>query len=126
MNRGTGKRKTSIARVMLEPKGEAILVNGKPAEEYFSRASLMQEIKRPLVVTGQEGKVGIKVKVEGGGMSGQAGAVRHGITRALLDLNPAFRAMLKPEGLITRDTRVVERKKPGLKKSRRRPQFSKR
>ena len=103
LNRGTGKRKTSIARVFIDSKSDKVMVNGKDAKDYFKRSTHLNEIMRPLLITKQDGKLGIVAKVEGGGISGQAGAVRHGITRALLDLNPAFREVLKPEGLITRD-----------------------
>lgn len=126
MNRGTGKRKTSIARVILDSKIKGFTVNGKDIREYFSREAHIQSAMKPLVLTKQDGKLGVKATVVGGGVTGQAEAIRHGIARALLEVNPTLREILKPAKLLTRDSRIVERKKPGLKKSRRSPQFSKR
>ena len=126
MNRGTGKRKTSIARVILDSKIKGFTVNGKDIKEYFTRETHIKAAMKPLILTKQDGSLGVKATVTGGGVTGQAEALRHGISRALLDINPALREILKPAKLLTRDSRKVERKKPGLKKSRRSPQFSKR
>lgn len=123
---GTGRRKKSIARVRLVPGNGNFTVNGREFEEYFNYETARNDIKRPLNVTGTEGKFDIIVLVEGGGYTGQAGAVRHGIARALLNVEDDFRAVLKKEGFLTRDARMKERKKYGLKKARRSPQFSKR
>jgi small subunit ribosomal protein S9 len=122
----TGKRKTSIARVFLDPKGKQFIVNGKDVKEYFTRSAHVEDVMKPLVATDKVGQFGIVVDVYGGGLSGQAGAIRHGVTKALLEVDETLRTILKPLGLITRDSRVVERKKPGKVKSRRSPQFSKR
>ena len=123
---GTGRRKKSIARVRLvEGKGD-ITVNGASLDEYFGTEILKVIVKQPLTVTNTADKYDIICKVEGGGLSGQAGAVRHGIARALNEANPEFRAALKANGLLTRDPRMKERKKYGLKKARKAPQFSKR
>jgi small subunit ribosomal protein S9 len=122
----TGKRKSSIARVYLDNKSKNILVNGKKVEEYFTRSTHLTSIYRPLVMTEQKGKIGVVVNVHGGGLTGQAEAIRHGISKALVDLNESMRSILKPEGLLTRDARKVERKKPGFRKARRKRQFSKR
>jgi small subunit ribosomal protein S9 len=123
---GTGRRKTSVARVRLYPGDGAFVVNGKPASEYFSRESDRVHALEPLKVTGNEGKFTISVVVEGGGISGQAGAIRHGIARALLAANPELRPVLRQAGFLTRDARVKERKKPGLKRARKAPQYTKR
>lgn len=123
---GTGRRKKSIARVRLVPGNGNFTVNGRDFEEYFNYETARNDIKRPLTVTGTEGKFDIIVLVEGGGFTGQAGAVRHGISRALLNVEDEYRALLKKEGFLTRDSRMKERKKYGLKKARRSPQFSKR
>jgi small subunit ribosomal protein S9 len=122
----TGKRKSSIARVILRPGNGAIEVNKRKLEEYFPRSYLQSVAKQPLVQTGYEGNVDVRVRVHGGGVSGQASAVRHGIARALCDVDPALRPELKRRGMLTRDARVKERRKAGLKKARKRPQFSKR
>ena len=123
---GTGRRKKSIARVRLvEGKGE-ITVNGESLDEYFGSEILKVIVKQPLTVTNTTDKFDIICKVEGGGLSGQAGAVRHGIARALLETNGEYRAALKQNGFLTRDPRMKERKKYGLKKARKAPQFSKR
>ena len=123
---GTGKRKTSVARVILRPGDGATWFNGKPIEEYFPRATHRTLIMAPLKVAGAEGTYDIRVRVHGGGPSGQAGAVRHGIARALVEADPELRSVLKKEGFLARDARIVERKKAGLHKARKAPQFSKR
>lgn len=123
---GTGRRKSATAQVRLYPEGNGIVVNEKPAEEYFSRQIDLLRVKEPLVVTGMEGKFRITVRVNGGGISGQAGAVRHGIARALLETDPELRPTLRRGGFLTRDPRVKERKKPGLKRARKAPQYTKR
>ncbi|MGI6129278.1 MAG: 30S ribosomal protein S9 [bacterium] len=123
---GTGRRKKAVARVRLYPGGGRFVVNGRPADEYFPLRSLQTIIEQPLRVTGNMGKFDVLVKVEGGGITGQAGAVRHGISRALLKVDQMFRPDLKKAGLLTRDPRMKERKKYGLKGARRAPQFSKR
>lgn len=125
--RGTGRRKKAIARVRLIPGSGTITVNGQTLDQYFDYETLRREVRRPLLITKTEGKFDVFIKVEGGGYTGQAGAVRHGISRALLDADSdAYRATLKAEGFLTRDPRMKERKKYGLKKARRSPQFSKR
>ena len=122
-----GKRKTSVARVRLYPNGKGeITVNDQPANTYFTMITSMGVIKHPLKLTGLTSKFDISVKVLGGGISSQAEAVRHGISRALLDFDSSLRSTLKKAGLLTRDARIKERKKPGLKRARRAPQFSKR
>ena len=123
---GTGKRKTSVARVILRPGDGKTWFNGKTIEEYFPRAVLRQVALAPLKVAGVEGRYDLRVRVHGGGTTGQAGAVRHGIARALVDSDPELRVALKREGFLTRDARQVERKKAGLHKARKAPQFSKR
>jgi small subunit ribosomal protein S9 len=123
---GTGKRKTSVARVILRPGDGKTWFNGKTIEEYFPRAVLRQVALAPLKVAGVEGRYDLRVRVHGGGTTGQAGAVRHGIARALVDSDPELRIALKREGFLTRDARQVERKKAGLHKARKAPQFSKR
>jgi small subunit ribosomal protein S9 len=123
---GTGRRKSSVARVILTSGKGAFIINGRPFEEYIPSAATRLDVTQPLVLTESEGKYDITVNVFGGGLTGQAGAIRLGITRALLEINPELRATLKPAGLITRDPRSKERKKYGLKKARRAPQFSKR
>ena len=123
---GTGRRKSATAQVRLYPEGNGIVVNEKPAEEYFSREIDLLRLKEPLLVTGMEGKFRITVRVNGGGISGQAGAVRHGIARALLEADPGLRPTLRKGGFLTRDPRVKERKKPGLKRARKAPQYTKR
>jgi small subunit ribosomal protein S9 len=122
----TGKRKSSIARVILRQGGGSIEVNKRTLEEYFPRSYLQSVAKQPLTQTGYEGNVDVRVRVHGGGISGQAAAVRHGIARALTEVDPALRPELKRRGMLTRDARVKERRKAGLKKARKKPQFSKR
>jgi small subunit ribosomal protein S9 len=122
----TGKRKSSVARVILRPGSGSIEVNKRQLQEYFPRSYLRSVAKQPLTQTGYEGSVDVRVRVHGGGISGQAAAVRHGIARALCEVDPALRAELKRRGMLTRDARVKERRKAGLKKARKRPQFSKR
>jgi small subunit ribosomal protein S9 len=124
---GTGRRKTAVARVRLFPGSGEFVVNGKQIVEYFGARDLFQkELVRPLELTGNTASYNVLVKVRGGGVAGQVGAVRHGIARALLDLNAELRPVLKKAGLLTRDPRVKERKKPGLKRARKRPQYTKR
>ena len=124
---GTGRRKSSIARVHLIPNGTGVItINGRDIDDYFGLETLKLIVRQPLVATSTLGKVDIEATVAGGGVSGQAGAIRHGISRALLTLNPELRAGLKAEGFLTRDPRMKERKKYGLKAARRAPQFSKR
>lgn len=122
----TGKRKSSIARVFLKPGAGKIVINERPVEEYFGRETLRMILRQPLELTGTIGKYDISANVNGGGGSGQAGAIRHGISKALLDINPEFRPKLKKEGFLTRDSREKERKKYGQKGARKRFQFSKR
>lgn len=122
----TGKRKRSIARVTLLPGDGQIVVNGRSLEEFFPRPLHQTMARQPLAVSGYEGNVDVRVRVHGGGISGQAGAVRHGIARALTEIDPELRGDLKRRGFLTRDARVKERRKAGLKKARKRPQFSKR
>jgi small subunit ribosomal protein S9 len=122
----TGKRKSSVARVILRPGTGSIEVNKRQLEEYFPRSYLQSVAKQPLTQTGYEGSVDVRIRVHGGGISGQAAAVRHGIARALTEVDPALRSELKRRGMLTRDARVKERRKAGLKKARKRPQFSKR
>ena len=124
--RGTGKRKTSVARVILRPGDGSTWVNGRTLEEYFPRSVWQTIAVSPLKVAGVEGQYNLRVRVHGGGLTGQAGAVRHGIARALVEANPELRIPLKREGFLTRDARQVERKKAGLHKARKAPQFSKR
>jgi len=124
--RGTGKRKTSVARVILRPGDGGTWVNGRTLEEYFPRAALRTMAMAPLRVAGVEGRFDIRARLQGGGPSGQAGALRHGIARALVEADPELRTALKREGFLTRDARIVERKKAGLHKARKAPQFSKR
>ena len=124
--RGTGKRKTSVARVILRPGDGATWLNGRTLDEYFPRNSHRAMVMAPLRVAGLEGQYDLRVRVHGGGISGQAGAVRHGLARALVEVNPELRVPLKREGFLARDARVVERKKAGLHKARKAPQFSKR
>ncbi|GAJ27248.1 SSU ribosomal protein S9p [Liquorilactobacillus sucicola DSM 21376 = JCM 15457] len=124
--RGTGRRKNSVARVILAPGAGKITINGKPAEDYIPFANLRKVMVQPFEATETTGSYDVFVNVNGGGFSGQAGAIRHGIARALLEIDPDFRGVLKRAGLLTRDARMKERKKPGLKKARKAPQFSKR
>jgi small subunit ribosomal protein S9 len=122
----TGKRKSSVARVILTPGDGAIEVNKRELEQYFPRPYLQTVAKQALVQSGYEGNVNVRVRVHGGGVSGQAAAVRHGIAKALVNVDPELRGELKRRGMLTRDARVKERRKAGLKKARKRPQFSKR
>ncbi len=122
----TGRRKEATARVWLKSGTGAMLVNGRPLTEYFGRETSIMIINQPLQVLEQMGKVDMTVNVRGGGLSGQAGAIRHGLSRALTRLNPEFRSPLKKAGFLTRDSRAVERKKSGQPGARRRFQFSKR
>ena len=124
---GTGRRKSSVARVRVYENGTgAITINGRDINDYFGLETLKLVVNQPLVTTAMVGKVDIVVTVAGGGVSGQAGAIRHGVSRALILLNPEFRAALKAAGFLTRDPRMKERKKYGLKAARRAPQVSKR
>ena len=124
---GTGRRKSSVARVRVYENGTgAITINGRDINDYFGLDTLKLIVNQPLVTTGVVGKVDIVITVAGGGVAGQAGAIRHGISRALLTLNPELRSTLKAAGFLTRDPRMKERKKYGLKAARRAPQFSKR
>ncbi len=125
-NYGTGRRKSAVARVFLKPGKGSIVVNGKPIDEFFSRETGRMVVRQPLVLTNNLERFDILVNVMGGGESGQAGAVRHGITRALIDYDAGLKTELKRAGLVTRDAREVERKKVGLHKARKRKQFSKR
>ena len=125
-NYGTGRRKSSVARVFIKTGKGAIVVNGKPVDEYFARETGRMIVRQPLELTNHVGTFDIMVNVSGGGESGQAGAVRHGITRALMDYDLTLKPTLSKAGLVTRDAREVERKKVGLHKARRRKQFSKR
>jgi len=123
---GTGRRKTAVARTRMYTGSGAIVVNGRAIEEYFPRKTLQMIIRQPLVLTKNIDKFDIKINVNGGGVSGQAGAVRHGISRALLENDPSLRAALKRAGFLTRDARKKERKKPGQRGARARFQYSKR
>jgi len=123
---GTGRRKEAVARVRLTPGGGAIIVNGVPYEEVFPRLEQRQRVVEPLLVTDNLGKYNAVVKVAGGGISGQSGAISHGIARALLKADENFRRPLRRSGLLTRDSRVKERKKVGLKRARKAPQYTKR
>ena len=126
-NYGTGRRKSSVARVRVYENGNgSIIINGRDIDEYFGLETLKLVVNQPLVTTDMVGKVDVVVSVAGGGVSGQAGAIRHGISRALVVLNPELRPSLKAAGFLTRDPRMKERKKYGLKAARRAPQFSKR
>ena len=124
--RGTGKRKTSVARVILRPGDGGTWINGRSLEDYFPREALQTTAVAPLKVAGVEGRFDVRARIRGGGPSGQAGALRHGIARALVEADPELRGVLKREGFLTRDARIVERKKAGLHKARKAPQFSKR
>lgn len=125
-NYGTGRRKSAVARVFIKPGKGDIIVNDKPLDVFFSRETGRMVVRQPLELTDTVGKFDIMVNVAGGGESGQAGAVRHGITRALIDYDANLKPTLSKAGLVTRDAREVERKKVGLRKARRRKQFSKR
>ncbi|MGO9488363.1 MAG: 30S ribosomal protein S9 [Solirubrobacteraceae bacterium] len=124
--RATGKRKTAIARVTLRPGTGTYLVNGRTLEAHFPRNTLQRNIRQPLETVGYEDRMDVVARLHGGGISAQAGALRHGVSRALLEADPNLRGELKRRGFLTRDSRAKERKKAGLKKARKRPQFSKR
>lgn len=124
--RATGKRKTSVARVTLTPGTGQVICNGRPVDDFFGRKVLVTQALRPLVATGTDQRFDVNARLHGGGVSGQAGALRHGIARALTAVEPELRPELKKEGFLTRDARIKERKKAGLKGARKRPQFSKR
>ncbi len=123
---GLGRRKAAVARVRLYPGNGAVIVNGKPLEEVITRESQRMDMLRPLVITETDGRFNVQAKVVGGGLTGWAGAMRHGIARALLAADENNRRPLRAHGLLTRDPRVKERKKPGLKRARKAPQFTKR
>ncbi len=125
-NYGTGRRKTSAARVFLKPGSGNISINGRSIEDYFGRETARMVVRQPLELVEASDKFDVVVTVKGGGGSGQAGAIRHGITRALMDYDEALRPQLRKAGFVTRDAREVERKKVGLRKARKKPQFSKR
>ena len=122
----TGKRKTAIARVIIKPGTGAYTINGKTLDEYFPRPTLQRNIRLPLETVGYEDRLDVVARMDGGGVSAQAGALRHGISRALIEADPNLRGELKRRGFLTRDARAKERKKAGLKKARKKPQFSKR
>lgn len=126
MNYGTGRRKTAAARVFIRPGQGRVLVNNKPLDEYFGRETSRMVVLQPLQLTEMDGSLDVKITVRGGGPSGQAGAIRHGLARALMDYDETLRQPLRRAGFVTRDARAVERKKIGLRKARKRPQFSKR
>ncbi|MGB5639091.1 MAG: 30S ribosomal protein S9 [Sedimenticolaceae bacterium] len=126
MNYGTGRRKTSAARVFLNSGNGSITVNGRPLDKFFGRETARMVVRQPLAVTDMIDKVDIAVTVAGGGNTGQAGAIRHGIARALVEHDESMRSPLRKAGFLTRDARMVERKKVGLRKARKRPQYSKR
>ena len=125
-NYGTGRRKSAVARVFIKPGKGGFVVNDKPVDEYFGRETGRMVVRQPLVLTNHLKTFDVQVNVDGGGESGQAGAVRHGLTRALIEYDAALKPALSKAGLVTRDAREVERKKVGLHKARRRKQFSKR
>ncbi|MFZ5579930.1 MAG: 30S ribosomal protein S9 [Pseudomonadota bacterium] len=125
-NYGTGRRKTSSARVYVRPGSGNIVINGRPLDVYFGRETARMVVRQPLELTGLADKFDILVNVDGGGNTGQAGAIRHGITRALMEYDESLRSALRKAGFVTRDAREVERKKVGLRKARRAVQFSKR
>ncbi len=125
-NYGTGRRKTSTARVYLTPGDGSITVNGRPLDEFFGRETARMIVRQPLEATDLKDKISCRVTVKGGGTTGQAGAIRHGIARALLEYDEEQRSTLRQAGYLTRDARMVERKKVGLHKARKRPQYSKR
>ncbi|MSX02403.1 MAG: 30S ribosomal protein S9 [Actinobacteria bacterium] len=122
----TGKRKRAVARVILKPGKGEYTINGRSMDDFFPRPALQRNIRQPLEAVGYEGKMDVVARMHGGGVSAQAGALRHGISRALLEADPNLRGALKTRGFLTRDARAKERKKAGLKKARKRPQFSKR
>jgi small subunit ribosomal protein S9 len=123
---GTGRRKTAVAQVKLQPGKGAVIVNGTPYEERFSRLVHREAIIRPLVLTETQDKYSVMVKVDGGGVSGQSGAIAHGIARALVEADENLKKVLRQNGMLTRDARAKERKKPGLKRARKAPQYTKR
>ncbi len=125
-NYGTGRRKTSTARVFLAPGDGSITVNGRPLDKFFGRETARMIVRQPLETTEMLDKVSATITVTGGGTTGQAGAIRHGIARALLEYDESLRGVLRQAGFLTRDARMVERKKVGLHKARKRPQYSKR
>ena len=125
-NYGTGRRKSSTARVFIKPGSGNISINGRTIEDFFGRETLRMIVRQPLVVAESEDRFDIAITVKGGGISGQAGAIRHGLTRALMDYDETLRPALRKAGYVTRDAREVERKKVGLRKARKRPQYSKR
>lgn len=125
-NYGTGRRKTSTARVFLKPGGGAITVNGRPLDEFFGRETARMIVRQPLETVEMTDSIDANVTVKGGGTTGQAGAIRHGIARALVEYDESLRSSMRKAGFLTRDARMVERKKVGLHKARKRPQFSKR
>lgn len=125
-NYGTGRRKTSAARVFLKSGSGQIEVNGKPLDQFFGRKTAQMVVRQPLELVEMSDKLDVKVTVSGGGTTGQAGAIRHGIARALIEYDESLRSPLRQAGWVTRDARAVERKKVGLRKARKRPQFSKR
>jgi small subunit ribosomal protein S9 len=125
-NYGTGRRKTSAARVFLAPGKGDITINGRPLDQFFGRQTMRMIVRQPLNVTELADKIDVRVTVSGGGNNGQAGAIRHGIARALVEFDEGLRSPLRKAGYLTRDARMVERKKVGLHKARKRPQFSKR
>jgi small subunit ribosomal protein S9 len=125
-NYGTGRRKTSVARVFLRPGSGNIVINSKPLDVYFGRETARMIVRQPLELTNLTEKFDLYITIAGGGLSGQAGAIRHGITRALLEYDETLRPALREAGFVTRDARQVERKKVGLRKARKRPQYSKR
>ena len=124
--RATGKRKTAVARVIISPGDGNYTINGRTLENFFPRAALQKTARQPLEVAGFESRMNVVARIHGGGVSAQAGALRHGVARALVEADPSLRPELKRQGLLTRDARAKERKKAGLKKARKRPQFSKR
>jgi len=126
INYGTGRRKSSAARVYLKPGTGEIVVNGRPLDVFFGRETARMIVRQPFVVAEAEGRFDVYATVRGGGTTGQAGAIRHGITRALMDYDEGLRKTLRKAGFVTRDAREVERKKVGLRKARKRPQYSKR
>jgi small subunit ribosomal protein S9 len=126
INYGTGRRKTSAARVFLKPGSGEIVVNGRPLDVFFGRETARMIVRQPLVVAEAVDRFDVHATVSGGGTTGQAGAIRHGITRALMDYDEGLRKTLRKAGFVTRDAREVERKKVGLRKARKRPQYSKR
>jgi small subunit ribosomal protein S9 len=125
-NYGTGRRKTSKARVYVTLGRGAILINDRPLDEFFGRETARMVVRQPLVVTNMADRLDVSIKVAGGGTTGQAGAIRHGIARALVEFDETLRSPLRRAGFMTRDARMVERKKVGLHKARKRPQYSKR